>query len=181
MSTNIRDLVPAPTDTTPSSSSQSTTAKPTSSASTTTFAAALKTATGGTAAPGSSATATIDSSSPAQEPARPTGEQLQAVPDAPYAKILTGAQAGLYLNQAPGNPREGEAFHLEHRDGRDVHVYGSGADELVEIIPPATSADPTGATTAPVTSTPATTTPATSTGGTSSGGTSASSSDLTLG
>jgi len=172
MSTNIRDLVPAPTATAPSSSSPATAPDEASGTGTATFAAALKSATGGTAAPGSSATAVTE----AQEPARPSGEQLQAVPDAPYAKILTGAQTGLYLNEAPGNPREGDAFRLEHRDGRDVHVYGSGADEVVEIIPPATSADPTGATTAPATTTPATTTPATS-----SGGTSASSSDLTLG
>ena len=129
MSTSLRDLVPiASTTPTPAAS-------PASRADTGAdgFATALKTASastsGGATAPGSS-----PSSSSASAPASPSGEQLQAVPGAPYAKIISGADTGLYLNEAAGNPREGQAFRLEEQNGRALHIYGSGAGEQVIVV-----------------------------------------------
>jgi hypothetical protein len=118
------------------------------------FATALEQAaasTGGAAAPESKgstkgtpstapATTTPASTTPASRtpasttPASTSGEQLEAVPGAPYAKITSGADAGLYLNEAAGNPREGQAFRLEQRGDRWLHVYGSGAGEVIEVI-----------------------------------------------
>ena len=99
-------------------------------------------------------------------PSRPTGEQLQLVAGAPYAKIMSGADAGEYLNQAAGNPRQGEAFRLEHRSGLTLHVYGSGTDEVVEVVRPKTPA----VTSAP-TSTSGTTTPSSGAANATSGAT----------
>jgi len=122
----LESATAASTATTSSSATGGTTTSGSSSGDT-----ASSGASGGVAAPGASA------SKPAatgQEPSRPTGEQLEAVADAPYAKIMSGTDAGLYLNEATGNPRQGEAFKLEQRNGLTLHVYGSGSDESVEVI-----------------------------------------------
>lgn len=47
-----------------------------------------------------------------------------------YVRITSGARAGLYLNLVLG-PRHGQTFQMERRDGKAVHVYGSGTGEVV--------------------------------------------------
>ena len=47
-----------------------------------------------------------------------------------YAKITDGPRAGMYINLSRG-ARRGEVFHVEHRDGQRVHVYGEGENEKV--------------------------------------------------
>ena len=60
---------------------------------------------------------------------------LERVQGHSYARIESGPQRGLYVNQS-GNARNGEVFRLEIRDGREYHVYGAGADALVVGLPP---------------------------------------------
>jgi len=144
MSTSLRDLVPiAAVTPTPTPASTGTARSEPSDP--TGFAAALQTATaattGGAAAPGTTTT-----TSSGQTSEKPTGEQLQAVPDAPYAKITSGADTGLYLNEAAGNPREGEAFRLEQHDAETWHVYGTGSSETIEVIRAASATGTTGTT-----------------------------------
>ena len=47
-----------------------------------------------------------------------------------YAKITDGPREGYYINLSRGE-RRGEVFKVEHRDGKRVHVYGSGDQEKV--------------------------------------------------
>jgi hypothetical protein len=47
-----------------------------------------------------------------------------------YAKIVEGPRAGYYINLSRGD-RRGEIFKVEERDGKRVHVYGSGENEKV--------------------------------------------------
>jgi hypothetical protein len=47
-----------------------------------------------------------------------------------YSEILTGPRAGMYLNTSGGS-RDGEAFILVKHDGREDHIYGTGADRKV--------------------------------------------------
>src|SRR4051794_8202769 len=54
-------------------------------------------------------------------------ETTKAVPGQQYAEILTGPRAGMYLNTSGGS-RDGEAFILVKHDGREDHIYGTGAD-----------------------------------------------------
>ena len=44
--------------------------------------------------------------------------------------ILTGSRKGLYLNTS-GNVRDGQAFVLVKRDGREYHIYGTGKDREI--------------------------------------------------
>jgi hypothetical protein len=60
-------------------------------------------------------------------------ETTKAVPGANYAEILTGPRAGLYLNTS-GGARDGEAFVLVKHDGREDHIYGTGADRKVVTV-----------------------------------------------
>ncbi|MEA2156321.1 MAG: hypothetical protein QOE11_2461 [Solirubrobacteraceae bacterium] len=130
-------------------------------------------ATGGTTAAKATATAakgatsfatqlaSASSASSAKTPAakataRPDGEQTKPVAGHPYARIENGADKGLYLNQAAGNPRVGSVFRLVSHAGHIFHVYGTGKDKVVIAMTPKSSAG----TTAPA---PATTTPATTT------------------
>jgi hypothetical protein len=47
-----------------------------------------------------------------------------------YAKIITGPRTGQYINLTHGD-RRGQTFTIENRDGKSVHVYGSGSNEVV--------------------------------------------------
>jgi hypothetical protein len=44
-----------------------------------------------------------------------------------YKQISGGKRDDMFVNLS-GNKRTGEAFTVEHRDGKTVHVYGSGKD-----------------------------------------------------
>lgn len=47
-----------------------------------------------------------------------------------YARIVSGPRTGQYINLTHG-ARRGQTFTIENRDGKDVHVYGSGSTEVV--------------------------------------------------
>ena len=46
------------------------------------------------------------------------------------AKITEGPRKGQYINLSHGD-RRGQTFTIENRDGKEVHVYGSGSNEVV--------------------------------------------------
>ena len=79
----------------------------------------------------------------------PKGETSKAVNGHKYADILTGPRNGMYINTS-GNKREGQAFVLVKRDGKEFHVYGSGKDRVVVCLK---RKDDSPAPTAPVTDT----------------------------
>jgi hypothetical protein len=65
-------------------------------------------------------------------------ETTKAVPGQNYSEILTGSRAGMYLNTG-GGARDGEAFVLVKHDGREDHIYGTGADRKVVTVSGGTS------------------------------------------
>jgi hypothetical protein len=92
---------------------------------------------GGTSAPGTTSTPSTTPSASTGTPQpvlRPHGEKLQHVSGHHYARIADGPDRGMLLNQATGNPREGEAFRIVERNGRTFHVYGHGRSEVVEEV-----------------------------------------------
>lgn len=64
----------------------------------------------------------------------PKGEKTEAVKGHAYADITAGPRNGMFLNTS-GNKRDGMAFVLVKRDGREYHIYGSGKDRLVVCLP----------------------------------------------
>jgi hypothetical protein len=64
---------------------------------------------------------------PAALPTIPDGETWQSIAGhRSYAKIISGPRRGSYINLTLG-PRHGETFKIEHRGGKTLHVYASGA------------------------------------------------------
>jgi hypothetical protein len=82
--------------------------------------------------------------SPVSTETAPADERTEAVPGRPFADILNGRRSGLFLNTS-GNARDGHAFVLVERNGREYHIYGSGKDRRVFAVTPpaATPADTT--------------------------------------
>ena len=60
----------------------------------------------------------------------PNGERTQAVKGHSYKEIVSGPRNGMFLNNT-GNRREGEAFLIVKRHGREFHIYGTGEDRSV--------------------------------------------------
>jgi hypothetical protein len=61
----------------------------------------------------------------------PEGETWAATKaGAHYAKIVDGPRKGEYINLSHG-ARRGQTFTIEQRNGKTVHVYGSGSSEVV--------------------------------------------------
>ena len=60
----------------------------------------------------------------------PAGETTKQVEGRAFHDILTGSRKGLYLNTS-GNARDGQAFVLVKRDGREYHIYGTGKDREI--------------------------------------------------
>jgi hypothetical protein len=58
------------------------------------------------------------------------GEKMEAVEDHKYAEITAGKRSGMFINTS-GNVRNGEAFVLVRKNGKEYHIYGSGKDRLV--------------------------------------------------
>jgi len=56
-----------------------------------------------------------------------------------YVEITSGDRAGMYINTS-GNSRNGKAFVLVRKHGREYHVYGSGKDRLVVGLHPSSGA-----------------------------------------
>jgi len=65
----------------------------------------------------------------------PKGEKTAPVKGHAYADITTGPRNGMYVNTS-GNKRDGQAFVLVKRDGKEYHIYGSGKDRLVVCLKP---------------------------------------------
>jgi hypothetical protein len=63
----------------------------------------------------------------------PKGEKTEAVKGHAYADITAGPRNGMFLNTS-GNKRDGQAFVLVKRDGKEFHIYGSGKDRLVVCL-----------------------------------------------
>ena len=58
------------------------------------------------------------------------GEKMEPVKDHKYAEITAGKRSGMFINTS-GNVRDGEAFVLVRKNGKEYHIYGSGSDRLV--------------------------------------------------
>jgi hypothetical protein len=62
--------------------------------------------------------------------AAPKGERTEKVDGHSYREIVSGPRNGMFINNS-GNDRDGRAFVMVKRDGREFHVYGSGKDRTV--------------------------------------------------
>ena len=60
----------------------------------------------------------------------PKGERTQKVDGHRYVEIISGPRNGMFINNT-GGKRDGEAFLIVKRHGREFHVYGSGEDRKV--------------------------------------------------
>ena len=69
----------------------------------------------------------------------PKGEKTEAVKGHAYADITSGPRNGMFINTS-GNKRDGQAFVLVKRDGKEFHIYGSGKDRLVVCLKPKNTA-----------------------------------------
>ncbi len=88
-------------------------------------------------------TAGTDAQRAAAKTPKPKDETYQPVQGQLYEEIVSGPRNGMFINRS-GNARDGEAFVLVKRNGREFHIYGSGADRQVIALPtsdtpPATS------------------------------------------
>jgi hypothetical protein len=102
------------------------------------------------------------------ETERPDGvkknETYKSLDGHAYVEITSGKREGMFVNTS-GNVRNGEAFVVVRKNGKEYHIYGTGKDRLVVgFHMPKGSSDETGGTTAPTGGTG-------STGGSSAGGT----------
>jgi hypothetical protein len=61
------------------------------------------------------------------------GEKMESVKDHKYAEITAGKRSGMFINTS-GNVRNGEAFVLVRKNGKEYHIYGSGKDRLVVCL-----------------------------------------------
>jgi hypothetical protein len=108
------------------------------------------------------ASSTDSSSETDKTAATDVAESTRAVPGHLYAEVLTGPRAGMYVNTSH-NVRAGQTFVMVHRNGVELHVYGTGKDrhvvEMRRHSDPASSGTSSKTTTnAPTASTPATST-----------------------
>jgi hypothetical protein len=85
------------------------------------------TTTTGSDSSGSSSSPASSSSSSSDAP---KGERTQKVTGHQYVEIVSGPRNGMFINNA-GGKRDGEAFLIVKRHGREFHVYGTGADRAV--------------------------------------------------
>ena len=84
----------------------------------------------------SGATAATGTGTPERADAKaaiPKNETYQPVEGQPYEEIVSGRRNGMFINRS-GNERDGEAFVLVKRNGREFHIYGSGSDRQVVPI-----------------------------------------------
>jgi hypothetical protein len=69
-------------------------------------------------------------STDAKSTATPKGERTEKVEGHHYTEIVSGPRNGMFINNS-GNSRDGDAFVIVKRHGREFHIYGSGADRNV--------------------------------------------------
>jgi hypothetical protein len=66
-----------------------------------------------------------------------------------YVEITSGKREGMFVNTS-GNVRNGEAFVVVRKNGKEYHIYGTGQDRLVVgFHMPKAASDDTGGATAP--------------------------------
>jgi hypothetical protein len=58
------------------------------------------------------------------------GEKIEHVEGHAYAEVTAGKREGMFINTS-GNVRNGEAFVLVRKNGKEYHIYGTGKDRLV--------------------------------------------------
>jgi hypothetical protein len=58
------------------------------------------------------------------------GEKIEHVEGHAYAEVTAGKREGMFINTS-GNVRNGEAFVLVRKHGKEYHIYGTGKDRLV--------------------------------------------------
>jgi hypothetical protein len=90
---------------------------------------------------------------PATETKRPDGvkesETYKTLEGHKYVEITSGKREGMFVNTS-GNVRNGEAFVVVRKNGKEYHIYGTGKDRLVVgFHMPAGATDDTGGSTAP--------------------------------
>jgi hypothetical protein len=78
------------------------------------------------------------------------GEDFKAVEGHAYVEITSGKREGMFVNTS-GNVRNGEAFVVARKNGKEYHIYGTGKDRLVVgfHMPKADAPEDTGGTSAP--------------------------------
>jgi hypothetical protein len=60
----------------------------------------------------------------------PKGERTEKVEGHHYTEIVSGPRNGMFINNS-GNTRDGDAFVIVRRNGREFHIYGTGEDRNV--------------------------------------------------
>jgi hypothetical protein len=60
----------------------------------------------------------------------PKGERTQKVTGHKYVEIISGPRNGMFINNT-GGKRDGEAFLIVKRHGREFHIYGTGKERAV--------------------------------------------------
>jgi hypothetical protein len=110
---------------------RSATARQTAGTGLTSFASALSGAAAtGTAATKATAATATETKTGSETSAK---EKTRAVDGKPYVEIVSGPRNGMFINRS-GNARDGEAFVLVKKDGRDVHIYGTGKDRETVVV-----------------------------------------------
>ena len=97
----------------------------------------------------------------------PKGERTQAVKGHSYKEIVSGPRNGMFINNT-GNKRDGEAFLIVKRHGREFHIYGTGEERSVYEVGRARDGGTDGGTTTSGTTGTTGTTGSTGTTGTTS-------------
>jgi hypothetical protein len=69
-------------------------------------------------------------SADAKSTTAPKGERTEKVEGHHYMEIVSGPRNGMFINNS-GNTRDGDAFVIVRRNGREFHIYGTGEDRNV--------------------------------------------------
>jgi hypothetical protein len=102
----------------------------------TTFATALTTASAATTSSSAATSETAErktGAEAAKNVTRAANEKTRPVEGKLYEEIVSGPRKGMFINRS-GNARDGEAFVLVEKEGRDVHIYGSGKDRETVVM-----------------------------------------------
>jgi hypothetical protein len=76
----------------------------------------------------------------------PKGEKTQKIGGHNYVEIVSGPRNGMFINNT-GSKRDGEAFLIVKRHGREFHVYGTGKERSVYEVGRERSTTPAAGTT----------------------------------
>jgi hypothetical protein len=110
------------------------------------FSTALASATTkATASPDTSSASNVSTSTKV-----PKGEKSEHVSGHSYDEVTAGPRDGMFINRS-GNKRDGQAFALVKRDGREFHVYGTGKNRVIVEVKHKKADDTQGTTNTPTT------------------------------